>query len=193
MATTSPYADQDFKSVVESARQLYLEGKQTFYEANVHLSEPVYGRICSSRKGEPPAKLTANPNRKTAFIFGSDAIASIVLRNNAYDTLLRLGFTRDYLYYDVSKYVFPTAQHSIRPFYETDYCTEVLQLAFPLQAPRVSPRRFLGRPRNVGRSRSGAPCSVPGRPSRFCTSSRTAGGNELRVVRAGGWIQVPRK
>ena len=101
MATTSPYADQDFKSVVESARQLYLEGKQTFYEANVHLSEPVYGRICSSRKGEPPAKLTANPNRKTAFIFGSDAIASIVLRNNAYDTLLRLGFTRDYLYYDI--------------------------------------------------------------------------------------------
>ena len=98
---TSGDVAMDFTSVVESARLLYLKGKQTC--ANT-LSEPVYGRICTSRSGLPPAKLTADPTRKTAFIFGSDAITSIVLRNNPYDTLLRLGFTRDYLYYDVRIY-----------------------------------------------------------------------------------------
>lgn len=93
-------AAQDFSWVVRSARQLYLEGNQTCNGAKIQLSEPVYGRICSSRKAEPPIKLTTNLSRKTAFIFGSDAIASIVLQNNAYDTLRRLGFTPDYLHYD---------------------------------------------------------------------------------------------
>lgn len=96
-------AAQDFSWVVRSARQLYLEGNQTCNGAKIQLSEPVYGRICSSRKAEPPIKLTTNLSRKTAFIFGSDAIASIVLQNNAYDTLRRLGFTPDYLHYDVCK------------------------------------------------------------------------------------------
>ena len=99
----SGYVALDFTSVVESARLLHVEGKQTVtYEAR--LSEPVYGRICSSKNALPPARLTSNPTRKTAFLFGADAISSIVLRNNAYDTLLRLGMTRDYLYYEVHIY-----------------------------------------------------------------------------------------
>ena len=71
----------------------------------VELEEDVYGRICTSRDGGPPEKLTSTLCRKTAFVFGPDAVTSVILKMNAYDALLQLGFTRQYLHYEVHMYI----------------------------------------------------------------------------------------
>ena len=68
------------------------------------LEEDVYGRICTSHDSGPPQKLTSTVCRKTAFVFGPDAVLSVILKMNAYDALLELGFTRQYLHYEVYLY-----------------------------------------------------------------------------------------
>lgn len=97
----------DFTAVVQRARALHteeelllprLEGKQ---EGDV-LAEEVYGRICTSVDTSPPERLATTPGRRTVFLFGPDAVENIILRSNTYEALLRLGFDRPYIHYEVA-------------------------------------------------------------------------------------------
>ena len=89
----------DFSAVVHRATQLHVHGIEG--TPGQPLVEEVYGRICSSRDDGPPDSLATSAGRRTVFVFGSDAVASIVLRQNPYDALLSLGFDRPYIYHEV--------------------------------------------------------------------------------------------
>ena len=94
----------DFSSVVELARRLHVDGctadgVPTCEEVAV---DSVYGRICSSEsRDRPPTQLTATLGRKTAFVFGPDAISSVVLRSDSYQAVRSLGFTKEYIKHEV--------------------------------------------------------------------------------------------
>ena len=62
----------------------------------------VYGRICNTESPRtPPRMLSDSPGRKIAFLFGPDALSSVILKLNAYEALARLGFTKEYVKYKV--------------------------------------------------------------------------------------------
>ena len=94
----------DFSTVVELARQLHVHGRPhsdvSCIKSYDEVVETVYGRICSS--GSHPERLTDTPGRKTAFVFGPDAISSVILRSDSYSAIFRLGFTKDYIKHEVS-------------------------------------------------------------------------------------------
>ena len=95
--------------MVQKARELHCEGKVPLKRAESDkeeaglpiVCEEVYGRVCNSINSSPPLKLATSQDRKTVFIFGPDSINSIILRHNTYDTLLRLGFDKQYIYHEV--------------------------------------------------------------------------------------------
>lgn len=94
-------ARMDFHAVVQRAREFHAEGKvPSGEESAFELAEEVYGRICNTVSAGPPEKLAAG--RKVVFVFGPDAISSIVLRKNTYDALLRLGNDRAHIYHEAS-------------------------------------------------------------------------------------------
>ena len=62
----------------------------------------VYGRIVAEGEGSLQY-LSSSKNRKTVFLFGEDAITSLVLRKSPYDSLIELGFTPEYIHYKVIK------------------------------------------------------------------------------------------
>lgn len=94
----------DFSTIVELARQLHVHGRPrsdvSCIKSYDEVVETVYGRICSS--GSHPERLTDTPGRKTAFVFGPDAISSVILRSDSYSAIFRLGFTKDYIKHEVS-------------------------------------------------------------------------------------------
>ena len=93
----------DFSTIVELARQLHVHGRPRNDVSCINsceVAETVYGRICSS--GSHPEILTDTPGRKTAFVFGPDAISSVILRSDSYSAIFRLGFTKDYIKHEVS-------------------------------------------------------------------------------------------
>ena len=88
----------DFGEVVQRARELHVEGKPSRENADdIRLTEEVYGRICTSPDSGPPKNLATSAGRKTVFLFGPDAVSSIILKQNAYDACLSLGFDRAYI------------------------------------------------------------------------------------------------
>lgn len=91
----------NFAALVKRARDLHVREKVS--GCCEEMVEEVYGRICTSETDHPPEKLTKTPGRKTAFVFGPDAISSIILKMNTYDAVLELGFTRAYIYHEVSR------------------------------------------------------------------------------------------
>ena len=92
-----------FEEVVRRAKTLHVDGTLLpAPEGGLSLAEMVYGRICSSASAGPPEKIGSS-HRKTVFVFGSDAIESIVLKQDAYDILLSLGFDRAYIKHEVHK------------------------------------------------------------------------------------------
>lgn len=91
----------NFAALVKRARDLHVREKVS--GSCEEMVEEVYGRICTSETDHPPEKLTKTPGRKTAFVFGPDAISSIILKMNTYDAVLELGFTRAYIYHEVSR------------------------------------------------------------------------------------------
>ena len=107
------HAIMDFRAIVDRARALHeqgspppdITGTTTVLPEAEQLLEEVYGRICSSTDSNPPATLALSSSRKTGFVFGPDSISSVILRQNAYDTLCSLGLDHDFIYNDVSKLV----------------------------------------------------------------------------------------
>ena len=63
----------------------------------------VYGRICSSPgRDTPPGALTSTKDRKMVFTFGHDGLSLILQQKSAFDALIKLGFIKEYIDYDVS-------------------------------------------------------------------------------------------
>ena len=95
-----PSIKMNFATLVRRARDLHVRGKVA--GCTEELVDEVYGRLCTSETDRPPEKLTTTRGRRTVFIFGPDAITSIILKMDAYDAILELGFTRAYVYHEVS-------------------------------------------------------------------------------------------
>ena len=73
--------------------------------ASSKLENNVYGRICSSaNKDISPQFLSDSANRKTVFVFGYDGVSMILRQPSTFDVLLKLGFTKDYIHYEVFYY-----------------------------------------------------------------------------------------
>lgn len=66
----------------------------------VDCAKNVYGRIVAEGEGSLQY-LSSSKDRKTVFLFGEDAITSLVLRKSPYDSLIELGFTPEYIHYKV--------------------------------------------------------------------------------------------
>lgn len=60
----------------------------------------VYGRIVAEGEGSLQY-LSSSKDRKIVFLFGEDAITSVLLRKSPYDSLIELGFTPEYIHYKV--------------------------------------------------------------------------------------------
>ena len=70
----------------------------------VGYAKSVYGRIVAEgeARGEGSLQyLSSSKDRKTVFLFGEDAVTSLVLRKSPYDSLIELGFTPEYIHYKV--------------------------------------------------------------------------------------------
>ena len=65
-----------------------------------YCTKNVYGRIVAEGEGSLQ-NLSSSKDRKTVFLFGEDAIKSLVLRKSPYDSLIELGLTPDYIHYKV--------------------------------------------------------------------------------------------
>ena len=94
----------DFPSVVKRARELHTDGLSPTQKQCAHdmVVGTVYGRICSSEsRDSPPTQLTSSPGRKTAFLFGPDAITSVILKLESYQAIRSLGFTKEYVKHEV--------------------------------------------------------------------------------------------
>ena len=101
----------DFSSVVRRTRHL-LAGRSSpskdepdgmSGEEVLELKEEVYGRVCTTAAGsaDPPVRLSSDAERKSVFLFGPDAVKSILLQQSAADILCSIGRDRDYLHYTV--------------------------------------------------------------------------------------------
>ena len=103
-------SSMDFNTVVELSRELHEKCTPVSELSCGELedvSDAVYGRICSSSSREcPPTRLTNDPDRKTVFVFGPDAIKSVILRMESYRAITSLGFTKDYIKHEVLKTAF---------------------------------------------------------------------------------------
>ncbi|XP_071957628.1 uncharacterized protein [Antedon mediterranea] len=96
------------KNIIEIASFL-----RNFYEGNVPdnvdshsetrpweemIHHAIYGRICTtSNAANQPVKLSDQPNRKTAFVFGPETVCSTLLQFQPYEMLLHLGFLPEYI------------------------------------------------------------------------------------------------
>lgn len=65
-----------------------------------YCTKNVYGRIVAEGEGSLQY-LSSSKERKTVFLFGEDAIKSLVLRKSPYDSLIELGLIPDYIHYKV--------------------------------------------------------------------------------------------
>ena len=104
----------NFSAVVEKARQLVTrggldKGQDTFREApdssggSEGPGDVIYGRVCTTVGGESPLMLSSDPNRKSVFLFGPDAVEAIVVKQAAYNILCSIGRDKDYLYHMVGQ------------------------------------------------------------------------------------------
>ncbi|XP_033107763.1 uncharacterized protein LOC117109504 [Anneissia japonica] len=62
------------------------------------IDRPIYGRICTTSSADDmPVKLSDQPNRKTAFVFGPETVCSTLLQYQPYEMLIHLGFLPEYI------------------------------------------------------------------------------------------------
>ena len=95
----------DFSDLLKRIRSLH--------QSNFHCSslpeltendipDVVYGRISNTESlSASPRMLSDTPGRRTTFLFGADALSSVILKRNAYEALTQLGFTKEYVKYKV--------------------------------------------------------------------------------------------
>lgn len=97
----------DFSAVVQKAKRLLAgtddgeEGHQgPDASSSCELVDHVYGRVCTTVEGrEGPKKLSSDSERKSVFLFGPDAVKSVLLKQTAADILCSIGRDKDYLHY----------------------------------------------------------------------------------------------
>lgn len=110
----------DFSAVVEMARQLLSareqpggggtgvsgdpKGGQIATLPTRKVGDAIYGRVCTTRGGEPPVTLSSDLKRKSVFLFGPDAVESIIVRQSGYGILCSIGRDKNYLYHTVSNH-----------------------------------------------------------------------------------------
>lgn len=104
----------DFSAVVSKARQLLTHNasRSSLGGEQVQLTEPrgrggvsvrevIYGRVCTTKGEEPPTMLSSDGDRKSVFLFGPDAVESIIVKQSAYGILCSIGRDKDYLHHTV--------------------------------------------------------------------------------------------
>ena len=98
----------DFSAVVCKTRQLLSgddggvgDGAEGPARDQLEPKEAIYGRVCTTVGEEPPTWLSSDAQRKSVFLFGPDAVKSILLQRSAYDILCSIGRDKDYLHYTV--------------------------------------------------------------------------------------------
>ena len=94
--------ERNFNKLVKQIEQCGSQCGKAPYEAAdlAECTKNVYGRIVAEG-GERLQYLSSSKDRKTVFLFGEDAITSLVLRKSPYDALIELGFTPEYIQYKV--------------------------------------------------------------------------------------------
>ena len=91
----------DFDAIVGRVRQLLggtTVGTDEPHGPGVDLLVEIYGRVCNT---VATARLSSDPDRKSVFLFGPDAVRSILLQHSAYGILCSIGRDKDYLHYTV--------------------------------------------------------------------------------------------
>lgn len=106
----------DFSAVVQKTKRLLAgtsslddeeEGHQgpgaTSSSSSCELVDHVYGRVCTTVEGSGgPKRLSSDSERKSVFLFGPDAVKSILLQHTVADILCSIGYDKDYLHYTVN-------------------------------------------------------------------------------------------
>lgn len=99
--------ENDFAELKEICRQ-FSNGLMTTNPADIsallsRLEGKVYGRICSSPGPKiPPYALTSTKGRNIVFALGHDGLSLVLQQETPFDALIKLGFLKEYIDYDVS-------------------------------------------------------------------------------------------
>ena len=93
----------DFNAVVQKTRQILAGGSDAVDSPGeeLELGEEIYGRVCNKVGQDPPIRLSSDPQRKSVFVFGSDALQSILQQHSGYGILCSIGRDKEYLHYTV--------------------------------------------------------------------------------------------
>ena len=89
--------DDSFHNLIQQLKRCEKNDDDT---NTVGYAKSVYGRIVAEGEGSLQY-LSSSKDRKTVFLFGEDAVTSLVLRKSPYDSLIELGFTPEYIHYKV--------------------------------------------------------------------------------------------
>ena len=113
----------EFSAIVRQIRQLHAqqeqhqqkkENNQTLQCSHLATVLPpevgvvqdfdgIYGRVCTTSDINRPVLLSSDLERKTVFVFGPDAIQSVLLKLPIHEVLYSLGYDKQYLYDKVQK------------------------------------------------------------------------------------------
>lgn len=108
----------EFSTVVRQIQQLHIQQQQHHQQEKQSLQEfpetyqapevgvtqdldVIYGRVCTTGDGSLPALLSSDSERKSIFVFGPDAIQSVLLKLPVSEVLYSLGWDKQYLHHKV--------------------------------------------------------------------------------------------
>lgn len=89
----------DFPAVLQKARQLLEHCQPCTHLEAVTGKDSIYGRVLNTTEMRAPKMLSSDAERKSVFVFGPDAVESILLKQSAYDILCSIGHNKEYLYH----------------------------------------------------------------------------------------------
>ena len=92
--------DGSFDKLLKQLQLQQCESASNDVSDLIECTKNVYGRIVAEGDGTLQY-LSSSKERKTVFLFGEDAITSLLLRKSPYDSLIELGFTPEYIRYKV--------------------------------------------------------------------------------------------
>ena len=101
----------DFAAVIHKIEQLLVqdavrETRDNGVTSPAELRGEIYGRVCTKMGDAPPTMLSSDAERKSVFMFGPDAVKSLIDKQSAYDILCSIGRDKDYLHYTVCMYIY---------------------------------------------------------------------------------------